>query len=179
VALLDQVDPSALVELNDMLERTIGADTSGLGGLGGALPAAEILSLFSRGDDQKTLASIREHSPELAQQIASKMFKFEDFLQIAPQSLSNVLSDNSVTNDVLLVALKGASPNVRDYFLDVMTSSKADRLRFEMANLPPVRVQEVESKQREIVQIARRLEGQKDAKVSLERLGADSSTGLV
>jgi flagellar motor switch protein FliG len=177
VALLDQVDPSALVELNDMLERTIGADTSSLGGLGGALPAAEILSLFSGGDDQKTLASIREHSPKLAQQIASKMFKFDDFLQISPQSLQGVLSE--VGNDILLVALKGASPNVRDYFLDNVSKSKADRLRFEMAGLPPVRVQEVESKQREVVQIARRLEGQPDKNVSLERIGSDASTGLV
>jgi flagellar motor switch protein FliG len=175
VALLDQVDPSALVELNDMLERTIGADTQGYGGLGGPLPAAEILSLFSGGDDQKTLANIREHSPKLADEIAAKIFKFDDFLKISPQSLQRVLSE--VANDVLLVALKGASPNVRDYFLVNVTKSKADRLRFEMEGLPPVRVQEVESKQREVVQVARRLEDQRI--VSLERTNADTSANLI
>ncbi len=175
VALLDQVDPSALIELNDMLERTIGADASGFGELGGTLPAAEILSLFSGGDDQKALANIREHSPKLADEIASKMFKFDDFLKIAPQSLQRVLSE--VANDVLLVALKGASPNVRDYFLVNVTKSKADRLRFEMEGLPPVRVQEVESKQREVVQVARRLEDQKI--VSLDRTNSDTSANLI
>ncbi len=175
VALLDQVDPSALVELNDMLERTIGADASTYGGLGGALPAAEILSLFSGGDDQKTLANIREHSPKLADEIAAKMFKFDDFLKIAPQSLQRILSE--VANDVLLVALKGASPNVRDYFLVNVTKSKADRLRFEMEGLPPVRVQEVESKQREVVQVARRLEDQRI--VSLDRTNSDTSANLI
>jgi flagellar motor switch protein FliG len=176
VALLDQIDPSALVDLNDMLERTIGADSnSNLGALGGASPAAEILSLFSGGDDQKILASIREHSPSLADQIAARMFKFDDFLQIAPQSLQRILSE--VANDVLLIALKGASPNVRDFFLANVTKSKADRLRFEMEGLPPVRVQEVESKQREVVQVAKRLEDQKI--VSLERIGSVASAGLV
>jgi flagellar motor switch protein FliG len=179
VALLDQVDPSALVELNDMLERTIGAENASFGELGGALPAAEILSLFSGGDDQKTLASIREHSPQLAEQIAAKMFKFDDFLQISPQSLSNVLSATEMTNDILLVALKGASPNVRDYFFENMSKGKRENLRFEMDNLPPVRVQEVESKQREIVQIARRLEAQSDKNVSLERMGSSASSGTV
>ena len=175
VALLDQVDPYALVELNDMLERTIGADTSSLGGLGGPLPAAEILSLFSGGADQKTLASIKEHSPKLAEQIAAKMFKFDDFLQISPQAVQRILSE--VANDVLLIALKGASPAVRDFMLANVTKSKSDRLRFEMDGLPPVRVQEVESKQREVVQVARRLQDEK--LISLDRIGADASAGMV
>ena len=51
--------------------------------------------------------------------------------------------------------------------------TKEDRLRFVMEGLPPVRVQEVESKQREVVQVARRLEDQRI--VSLERTNADTS----
>ena len=176
VALLDQINPSALVELNDMLERTLGSDSAThISGVGGALPAAEILSLFSGGVEQKTLAIIRAHSPKLADQISGSMFKFDDFLQIAPQSLQRILSE--VTNDVLLVALKGASPNVRDFFLANVTKSKADRLRFEMDGLPPVRVQEVESKQREVVQVARRLQDEKI--ISLDRIGTGTTAGMV
>jgi len=176
VALLDQIDPSALIDLNDMLERTIGADSvSNLGGLGGTVPAAEILSLFSGGDDRKTLASIREHSPQLADQIEARMFRFDDFLQIEPQSLQRVLSE--VGNDVLLIALKGASPAVREFMLSNVTKAKAERLRFEMDGLPPVRVQDVESKQREVVQVARRLQDEK--RISLDRVGAGASSGMV
>jgi flagellar motor switch protein FliG len=176
VALLDQINPTALVELNDMLERTLGADSaSHLSGVGGALPAAEILSLFTGGVEQKTLANIRTHSPKLADQIAGRMFKFEDFLQIAPQAVQRVLSE--VANDVLLIALKGASPAVREFMLSNVTKSKSDRLRFEMDGLPPVRVQEVESKQREVVQVARRLQDEKI--ISLDRIGAGASAGMV
>jgi len=50
VALLDQINPSALVELNDMLEQTLGDDTKAeISGVGGARPAAEILRLFTGG----------------------------------------------------------------------------------------------------------------------------------
>ena len=176
VALLDQINPTALVELNDMLERTLGADSaSHISGVGGALPAAEILSLFTGGVEQKTLANIRTHSPKLADQIAGRMFKFDDFLQISPQAVQRVLSE--VTNDVLLIALKGASPAVRDFMLSNVTKSKSDRLRFEMDGLPPVRVQEVESKQREVVQVARRLQDEK--LISLDRIGAGASAGMV
>ena len=172
IALLDQIDPSALVDLNDMLERTIGSGSvAHLGGLGGTVPAAEILSLFSGGDDRKTLASIREHSPQLADQIEARMFRFEDFLQIEPQSLQKVLSE--VANDVLLIALKGASPAVREFMLSNVTKAKAERLRFEMDGLAPVRVQDVENKQREVVQVARRLHEQKS--ISLDRLGNDAA----
>ena len=82
-----------------------------------------------------------------------------------------------MANDVLLIALKGASPNVRDFFLANVTKSKADRLRFEMEGLPPVRVQEVESNQREVVQVAKRLQDQNI--VSLERIGTTASAGLI
>ena len=176
VALLDQINPTALVELNDMLERTLGADSaSHISGVGGALPAAEILSLFTGGVEQKTLANIRTHSPKLADQIAGRMFKFDDFLQISPQAVQRVLSE--VANDVVLIALKGASPAVRDFMLANVTKSKSDRLRFEMDGLPPVRVQEVESKQREVVQVARRLQDEK--LISLDRIGAGASAGMV
>ena len=176
VALLDQINPTALVELNDMLERTLGADSaSHISGVGGALPAAEILSLFTGGVEQRTLANIRTHSPKLADQITGQMFKFEDFLQIAPQAVQRVLSE--VANDVLLIALKGASPAVREFLLSNVTKSKADKLRFEIDGLPPVRVQEVESKQREVVQLARRL--QDGNIINLDRVGAGASAGTV
>jgi flagellar motor switch protein FliG len=89
--------------------------------------------------------------------------------------VQRVLSE--VANDVLLIALKGASPTVRDFMLSNVTKSKADRLRFEIDGLPPVRVQEVESKQREVVQLARRL--QDGNIINLDRVGAGASAGTV
>ena len=67
IALLDRVDPTALTELNDMLARTLEQEsTQQAGGVGGARPVAEILSLFSGGQDQKVLQLVREHDAKLA-----------------------------------------------------------------------------------------------------------------
>jgi flagellar motor switch protein FliG len=180
IALLDQVDPMALVELNDMLERNLGAESSAqLGGVGGARPAAEILSLFSGGVDQKALANIRAHSPKLAEQIAERMFSFEDFVQIAPRALQELLL--KVDTEKLAVALSSATENVQKFFFANMSQGKQTQLRFEMDSLPPLRVQEVEAMRREIVQIARSLEDTKDtsSRFSLERMGAGTSSGLI
>lgn len=169
LALLDRVDPNALVELNDMLERTLSEQSAGqLNNIGGSKPVAEILSMFSGGADQAVLNKIREFDTKLADQIAKRMFSFEDFAKIAPQALQRLLPE--VPPDVLVVALKGAGPTLRDFFFANMTKRLVDRVKFDMESLPPVRVQEVEAKQREMVQIARSLQDQN--LISLDRTGA-------
>ena len=169
VALLDQINPSALVELNDMLERTLGAESTGqISGFGGPRPAAEILRLFTGGLEKTTLESIRVHSEKLADQIFERMFTFEDLMKIAPQAVQTLLTE--IPDDVMLVVLKGASPNLQKFFFSNITKSKADRYRVEMDSLPPVRVQEVQAKQLEIVQTARQM--QEEGLISLAIVNA-------
>ena len=176
IALLDQINPAALVELNDMLERTLGADSSAqLSGVGGTRPAAEILRLFTGGLEVTTLASIREHSEKLAEQIFERMFTFEDLMKIAPQAIQTLLTE--VPDDVILIVLKGASPSLQKYFFGSITKSKADRFRVEMASLAPVRVQEVQAKQLEIVQIARRMQEEQKISLALVSAGLSDSSG--
>jgi len=159
IALLDQINPSALVELNDMLERTLGDDTTAeISGIGGARPAAEILRLFTGGLEKTTLASIRLHSEKLAEQIFERMFTFEDLMKIAPQAVQTLLASTELQDEVILTVLKGSSPNLQNFFFANMSKSKAERFRVEMEGMPPVRVQEVQAKQLEIVQTARSMQ---------------------
>ena len=167
LALLDRVDPSALVELNEMLERTLNDPAAGLGNIGGSRPVAEILSLLSGDTGEPLLNKIREHDTKLADQIARRMFSFEDFAKIAPQALQRLLPE--VPADVLVVALKGAGPALRDFFFANMTKRLAERVRFDMESLPPLRVQEIEAKQREMVSLARTLQDRN--LISLDRSG--------
>ena len=171
VALLDRVDPGALIELNDMLERTINDPAvASLSNIGGFRPAAEILGMLSGGAEKTILNKIKAHDGKLADKILKRMFSFEDFGKIAPQALQRLLSE--VPPDVLLVALKGTGSALRDVFFANMTKRLSDRVKFEIESLPPVRVQEVEAKQREIVKIARTLQDQ--GLISLDRTGGDS-----
>ena len=170
VALLDQINPSALVELNDMLERTLGDDTTAeISGIGGARPAAEILRLFTGGLEKTTLASIRLHSEKLAEQIFERMFTFEDLMKIAPQAVQTLLTE--VPDDAILVVLKGATPNLQKFFFSNITKSKADRFRVEMESMPPVRVQEVQAKQLEIVQLARQMQDEERISLAIVSVG--------
>lgn len=166
VALLNRIDPEVLSELNDVLERSLrDAALTGPTALGGSLPAAEILGNLPVATTKPLLDSIRQVDPTLAEQISSKMFIFEDFAHIEPQSLQRLLPE--VPAETLAIALKGESPKLRELFFANMSLRMAERVKFEMDGMPPVRVQDVELHHREVVQIARRMAA--DNLISLER----------
>jgi hypothetical protein len=100
---------------------------------------------------------------------------FDDFLNIDPNELKEILK--SIEDKVLIVALKGASPTVCDFFLKIVSKSKADDLKFEMQELPPISVKDVESSQRAMVNVARK---KRDAKeITLARIDKSSATVVV
>jgi len=63
----------------------------------------------------------------------------------------------SVENDILVVALKGAEPRLRDKILGTMSSRAAQTIQDEMQDRGPIRLAEVQDAQKEILAIARRL----------------------
>ena len=67
-----------------------------------------------------------------------------------------------VASDSLIIALKAASPELKEKFLSNMSSRAAETLREDLESRGPVRLSEVEAQQKEILKIVRRLsdEGQ-------------------
>jgi flagellar motor switch protein FliG len=163
VALLEQVDPGAIRELNDVMVTAM-AKNSRTVGVGGVNPVADILNLMNGEMNQGALERIRQYDAELADSILEKMFVFEDFLDVEDKSMETLLLE--VPQDVLVVALKGASPKLREKLFTCMTRRTAERIRDELDTLPPVKVVDVEERQREIISIARRLEGER--RISLQ-----------
>ena len=175
IALLDRIDPSVLDDLNEVLERA--TQPSGLGaagGLGGVVPVADIIANFPTGLDRQILGHIQTFDDKLASQIQDKVFMFEDFVRIAPASLQRIVSE--VTAEALAGALKGAPPRLRQVFMDAMTKRMAERVQFEMDSMGPVKVQDAERRQREVIGEARKLEAQ--GLVSLERTSADAPPSI-
>ena len=176
VALLDRVNPNTLGELNEVLERALAPDNlAQLTGVGGVRPVVEILNNFSGDLDKQALATIRQHDARLADDIASKLFTFEDFALIDATELQKLLP--KIPLDTLVVALKGAPPSLRDLFVANMTKTMSSNLRVQMDGLPPVRVQEVQLQQKAVVRTARQLADQNE--LSLDRSGASSASTLV
>jgi len=157
VALLEKVQPAALKELNEVMSRAVGPEAdqrrSTVGGVG---PTADILNLLSGGIDQQALARIRSFDPDLADRIVEHMFTFEDLFELEDRSLQTLMLE--VPQAQLVVALKGASPRLRDKLLKNMAKRAAEAVREELETKGPVKVQEVEQMQKDILAIGRVLQ---------------------
>ncbi len=166
VALLEKVQPAALKELNDVMSRAVGPEAdqrrSTVGGVG---PTADILNLLSGGIDQQALARIRSFDPDLADRIVEHMFTFEDLFELEDRSLQTLMLE--VPQAQLVVALKGASPRLRDKLLKNMAKRAAEAVREELETKGPVKVQEVEQMQKEILGIGRAL--QEEGRMIMQR----------
>ncbi len=161
IATLDGVQPTALRELNDALTRMLsGTTTVKKSAMGGARHAAEILNFVGSTYETSVIDNVRGYDPELAQKILDEMFVFENLLDVDDRGIQVLLRE--VQSDSLIVALKGAPPELREKILRNMSSRAADMLREDLESRGPVRVSEVEAEQKEILKTCRRLaeEGQ-------------------
>ena len=161
IATLEGIQPTALKDLNEVLYRVLaGGDKIRKTSLGGVKTAAEIINLMGTAIETGVIESIREHDPDLAQKIMDKMFTFEDLLKLDDKSVQMVLKE--VASETLVLALKGASQELREKVLANMSTRAADSLREDLESRGPVRLSEVEAQQKEILKIVRRLtdEGQ-------------------
>ena len=83
------------------------------------------------------------------------MFVFENLVDVDDRSIQTLLRD--VSTDVLLVALKGADPAVKEKIFKNMSKRAAELLNDDLEAKGPVKVSEVEISQKEILTIARKL----------------------
>lgn len=161
IATLDGVQPTALKELNDALTRMLsGATTVKKAAMGGVRHAAEILNFVGSSAETAVIDNVREYDPELAQKILDEMFVFENLIDIDDRGIQSILRE--VQSDSLIIALKGAPPELREKVFKNMSSRAAEMLREDLEARGPVRLSEVEAEQKEILKTVRRLaeEGQ-------------------
>jgi len=162
IATLEGVQPAALHELNDALSRLLAGATSNIkkSAMGGIRHAAEILNFVGQQAETAIVDNVREYDPELAQKILDEMFVFENLMDVDDRGIQLLLRE--IQSDSLIVALKGASPELREKIFKNMSQRAAEMLREDLESKGPVRLSEVEGEQKEILKIARRLadEGQ-------------------
>jgi len=156
IANLEEVQPAALQELNEIMEKQFagqaGAQAAKMGGL---KAAADIMNYLDTNVEGQLMDSIREHDEEMAQQIQDLMFVFENLLEVDDRAIQAILRE--VQQDVLMKALKGADENLKEKILKNMSKRAAEMLADDLEAMGPVRVSEVETAQKEILSTARRL----------------------
>jgi flagellar motor switch protein FliG len=157
LASIDEIDPRALQQLDEILERQISSERGGHGPatLDGVNRAAGILNALDAEREQALMDHVRNADSELSEQIEERMFVFDDLARVDARSMQRLLRE--VDNDRLIIALKGADEAVSEAVFANMSRRAADNLRDELELAGPVRVSEVDAAQKEILATARRL----------------------
>jgi len=161
IATLDGIQPVALRDLNEVFSHVLaGGEHSRRASLGGVKPAAEILGMLGSTIETSVIDYVREADADLAQKIVDKMFTFDDLVKLDDRGTQALLKE--VQSEQLVIALKGATPEMREKVFRNMSTRAAEALREDLESRGPVRLSEVENEQKEILKIVRRLvdEGQ-------------------
>jgi flagellar motor switch protein FliG len=161
IATLNGVQPTALRELNDVLTKLLsGGDMMKKQAMGGTRAAADILNFMNGDSETSAMEHLKQYDPEMAQKIMDEMFVFENILDIEDRGIQLLLRE--VQSDSLIIALKGASEEMREKVFKNMSQRAAEMMREDLESKGPVRLSEVEAQQREILVVIRRLadEGQ-------------------
>jgi flagellar motor switch protein FliG len=172
MANLEYVPPELINEIDKVLKEELSSmGTVEQAALGGVQPVAEMLNVMDKNTETAIMSRIEEKDPILAEEIRKLMFVFEDIIKIDDRGIQTLLKE--VANDKLLLALKTANEEIKQKFLKNISSRAAQMLSEDLESMGPARLSDVESAQQEIVNTARRLEG--EGKILIARGGADDA----
>lgn len=156
IATLDGIQPAALQELDEILEKQFsGASNVKSSSLGGIKTAANILNLIEGSIESNILEQVASADPEVAQEIQDNMFVFENLIDVDDRGIQTLMRE--VASDQLLLALRGADEGLKEKIFKNMSKRAAEMLRDDLEAAPPVRLSDVEAAQKEILTVARRL----------------------
>ncbi|UCG34514.1 MAG: flagellar motor switch protein FliG [Phycisphaerales bacterium] len=157
IAQMEQTDPMVIREVERGLEnRLAGIVGQRLQRAGGVEAVAEMLNLADRATEKGILESLESDDPDLVEDIRRLMFVFEDILLVNDRGIQAVLKE--VDNDELALALKTASPELKEKIFKNMSERAATLIQEDMEYMGPVRISDVEAAQQRIVDVVRRLE---------------------
>jgi flagellar motor switch protein FliG len=140
VATLDGIQPSAMRDLNEVLNQVLaGSDRAKKSNLGGVKPAAEIINMLGGSIETSVLDFIRG----------------ADLERLDDKGIQSLMKE--VQSESLVIALKGATPELREKIFKNMSTRAAETLREDLESRGPVRLSEVEAEQKELLKIVRRL----------------------
>ncbi len=171
IASLDGIQPSAIHELDEILEKQFSGGTSNVrsSSVGGVKTAANILNFMDSALEAQIMDQIRENDAEMGQEIQDFMFVFDNLVDVDDRGIQALLRE--VSSETLIVALKGADEAVKEKIFKNMSKRASEMLRDDLEAKGPVKVSEVEAAQKEILAIARRMA--ESGEISLGGKGGD------
>jgi flagellar motor switch protein FliG len=156
VATMDGVRPSALTELDEMIEKSFaGASSSKTSSMGGPKVAAAIMNLVKGDSSNAIMSDLAKVDEQLSQKIQDLMFIFDDLEKVDDRGMQELL--RQVPADKLLIALKGAEEALKAKIFKNMSQRAAEMMKDDLEAKGPVKLSEVEAAQKEIIIAARKL----------------------
>lgn len=156
IADLEEVQPAALQELNEIMEKqfagSAGAQAAKMGGL---KAAASIMNYLDTNIEGPLMDAIRETDEDISQQIQDLMFVFENLIDLDDRGMQSLLRE--VPGELLQKALKGCDDALKEKFFKNMSKRAAEMLKEDLKVMGPIRISDVEAAQKEILTTARRL----------------------
>lgn len=157
IATLDGVHPSALNELDEVLEKQFSGNggSQNASGFGGPKAAAEILNLIGGANEAPIMEQIVKVDAALGQTLQDLMFVFEDLGEVDDRGMQALLRE--VPGDKLIIALKAVDETLKQKFFKNMSERASQMMKDDLEAKGPVRLSEVEAAQKEIMLIAKRM----------------------
>ena len=156
IADLEEVQPAALQELNEIMEKQFAGQAGAQAAkMGGTKAAADIMNYLDTAIEGPLMDSLRESDEDMSQQIQDLMFVFDNLIDVDDRGIQTLLRE--VPPEQLQLALKGAEEQLKDKILANMSKRAAEMLADDLEAMGPIRISEVEGAQKEILSIARRL----------------------
>ncbi|MEM9351470.1 MAG: flagellar motor switch protein FliG [Planctomycetota bacterium] len=157
IAEMGQTNPEIIEEVERGLEKRMSSVMSqSFENAGGVGAVAEMLNVTDRATERNLLENLSQEDPDLVEEIRRLMFVFEDVAKFNDKDIQTILK--SVENSQWGMALKGASPELKQKVFRNMSQRAGEMLKEEMEFIGAVKLSAVEEKQQEIVDIIRNLE---------------------
>lgn len=156
IANLETIQPAALKELDEMLEKQFsGRQAVQSSGVGGVKSAANIMNFLDSSVSESVMTEIESIDSEMSAQIQDSMFVFDNLSGVDDRGIQALLRE--IQTESLITALKGAEEGLREKFFKNMSKRAAETLREDLDARGPVKLADVETAQKEIVATTRRM----------------------
>ena len=157
IATLDGIQPTALHELDEVIEKQFAGKTGALKTsiIGGVKTAAQIMNFLDSSQESVLIENIRKVDDTLGSKIQDLMFVFGDLVDIDDRGIQEVL--RAVPGEKLLLAMKGAEDDLKAKIFKNMSQRAAEMLKDDLESRGPVRLSEVEAAQKEILLQVRKM----------------------
>jgi flagellar motor switch protein FliG len=169
IATLNKISPAVVAKISTILGAKLKSSTGEVQreSAGGPRAAAQIFNQMDPALCDEILQQIGQQNAELVELIRNKMFVFEDLLTLDSAGVTELLS--RADRRQLMIALKGATPELREFLLKGLSQRGAEMLLEDMEALGPVKIRDVEAAQQTVIAVVRQLET--DGVISRNRTG--------